>query len=77
MKSLGWSAIREVVYGKTQNNRHEILQLARHFQESDLYSKERSAIKYYAGCSTAIDGHRDEFATFGVVVVIIEESPGW
>ena len=35
-----------------------------------------SVIKYSAGLSAGIDDDRDEFATFGVVVVTIEECPG-
>ena len=76
VKSLGWRAIREAVYAKTQNNRDEILQCAQHFQESELYPKEVSVIKYSPERYAGIDGHRDEFATFGIVIDIIEECPG-
>ena len=77
VSNLGWRAIREAIRSNNHGNKNDLIDCARTMQSSGLYPVEISILKYPSNVWPGVDRNRDDFATFGVAIVIIEDCPGY
>ena len=73
---FGWACICNAMDGNGRNS-DVAVQCAHEMQSNGSIPREITILKYPAHVNAGIENHRDEYACYGSVILILEDCPGW